>query len=133
MPHAGFSIHVADSRGEDTIIVAAAVINCRGSETLPTARIPLLRSILRPEIGIASVNRPESGITVNADFEASPGVYVIGPLLSGYTTELDAIWNLESTPRIHALSERTAGTVASEFRRLKQPAYARRAFCKNLP
>lgn len=113
---AGFTIRAVGTSGAEVLIRAAAVIDCRGSGSLPSNRVPLLRSILRPESSIARVNRSILGIAVNTDFEASPGVFVMGPLLSGHATRRDAIWNLESAPRIHFLSERLAGIVANRVR-----------------
>ena len=113
---AGFTIRAIGTSGAELLIGAAAVINCRGSGSLPSNQTPLLGSILRPGSSIAHVNRSNMGIAVNVDFEASSGVFVMGPLLSGHATRRDAIWNLESAPRIHSLSERLAGIVASRVR-----------------
>ena len=114
-PVTGFTIHATDAGGARVIVRAAAVIDCRGSGRLLSNQMPLLRSILRPDSGIARINGSKSGIAVNANFEASPGVCVMGPLLSGHSTRHDAIWNLESAPRIHCYSEKLARILASKI------------------
>jgi uncharacterized NAD(P)/FAD-binding protein YdhS len=92
---------------------AAVVINCRGSGTLRLTRDQLLREILGPGSDIARSNSTGAGIAVTGDFEASPGMYVVGPLLAGHTTETDHIWNLEDAQRINDLTQRVAAIIAN--------------------
>lgn len=93
-------------------VQAAAVINCSGSEPLHQTSVPLLRNILGQD-GLARINAAGTGIHVTPDFEASPGVFVMGPLLAGHSSEARHIWNLESAPRIHEYAQHVAGVLAA--------------------
>ena len=108
-----FSVRAALEDGTETRLRAAVVINCRGSGTLRLTRDQLLREILGPGSDIARSNSTGAGIAVTGDFEASPGMYVVGPLLAGHTTETDHIWNLEDAQRINDLTQRVAAIIAN--------------------
>jgi uncharacterized NAD(P)/FAD-binding protein YdhS len=91
---------------------ADAVINCRGSGTLARTPSPLLRHMLSPETGLAVMNRCGRGLAVSSEFEASPGVFVVGPLLAGHSHGSDHLWNLERAERIDSLAVRVGPVVA---------------------
>jgi uncharacterized NAD(P)/FAD-binding protein YdhS len=112
---------IVDRRdGEQVAIKAAVVINCRGSETLSMTSDPFLYNIIK-RTEIARINEAGSGIKVSANFEASPNIFVMGPLLSGHSSETDHIWNLESAPRIHALAQRLARVIVTQMLREISP------------
>jgi len=115
----GFEIHATRLEGSSTVLRVAAVMNCKGSDTLANTQPPLLKDILKPDRDIARLNRCGRGIDVTETLEASPGVYVIGPLLSGHASELHAIWNLESAPRIYSLSQTLAGRLEEQLATLR--------------
>lgn len=102
----GFSIKAMAPNDFPFQLFSSAVINCSGAGALALTSNGLLRSILREGSEIAQMNRSQMGIRVGENFEASNGVFVIGPLLAGHTGDKDSIWNLESAPRIDALAQR---------------------------
>lgn len=114
-----------DVRGPDqarTQFRAQAIINCSGAGPLHSTSSQLLATILQDKSGIARMNSSNKGILVTENFEASDGVYVMGPLLAGHSGIRDWIWNLESAPRIEVLALRLADTLASELGRVELPA-----------
>jgi len=106
---------IADAaNGEQLRMQAAVVINCRGSGALSQTSDPFLRNILK-QSDIARINSAGAGIKVTADFEASPGVFVMGPLLAGHSSETDHIWNLESAPRNHGLAQHLVAVILKQI------------------
>jgi uncharacterized NAD(P)/FAD-binding protein YdhS len=110
-----FTITFSPASGSFKQLRAAAVINCRGSGTLAHARDPLLRDILRPDSDIAQPNRCGKGIAVSVDFEASPSVFVAGPLLAGHSCGSDHLWNLERAERLDWMAQRIAPAIAARL------------------
>ena len=119
-PHgaaSGFTVAFKMANGVSGQLCAAAAVNCRGSGTLAGAENLLLREILRPDNGIARTNRCGRGITVSGDFEATPGLFVAGPLLAGHSRGSDHLWNLESAQRLEWLARRLAPIIAARLAR----------------
>jgi uncharacterized NAD(P)/FAD-binding protein YdhS len=85
---------------------------------------PFLRSILDPREGIARINRSGQGISVSANFEASPGVFVVGPLLAGHSQEPFHLWNLERAERIDGLARHAASILAQRILFSREPVTA---------
>jgi uncharacterized NAD(P)/FAD-binding protein YdhS len=108
--------HSTGSRhGQTETLVADLVINCRGAGLLSRSESPFLRSLFNPQSGIARINRSGRGISVSAKFEASPGVFVVGPLLAGHSEGAFHLWNLERAERIEGLAKHTAGVLAERI------------------
>jgi uncharacterized NAD(P)/FAD-binding protein YdhS len=95
-----------------------AVVDCRGAGSLARSQLPLLRSLLDPAQGEARSNPSGLGIEVSPELEASPGVFVLGPLLAGHASEQLTLWNLDSAPRIDPLAARLAATLAARWARV---------------
>lgn len=112
-----------DGRPPETLDGALAIINCTGSARLDDDPRPLMRSILAGGASIARVTPSGRGLVVSARFEASPGVFVMGPLLAGYTHRDLHVWRLEVVARIESLAPRLARVLA---RRLLDAAHVRR-------
>ncbi|HVH13003.1 MAG TPA: hypothetical protein VM759_08125, partial [Longimicrobium sp.] len=112
-----------DGRPPETLDGALAIINCTGSARLDDDPRPLMRSILAGGATIARVTPSGRGLVVSARFEASPGVFVMGPLLAGYTHRDLHVWRLEVVARIESLAPRLARILA---RRLLDAAHVRR-------
>jgi len=93
-------------------ISADIVINCQGAGLLSRSDDPFLRTLIDPQNGIARLNRSGLGIAVSSTFEASPGVFIIGPLLAGHSEGTLHLWNLERAERIEGLAKRTASILA---------------------
>jgi uncharacterized NAD(P)/FAD-binding protein YdhS len=110
-----FTLEIFTARDLIQQVRTAAVINCQGSGTMARTPDPLLRHILRPESGVAVANRSGHGIAVSAQFEASPGVFVVGPLLSGHSHGSDHLWNLERAERIDSLAARVGPALAGRL------------------
>lgn len=81
----------------------AAVLNCGGFENLDACTSPLLVSMMRS--GLCRPNRTNRGVLVNDEFEASPGLHVIGPLVGGNFNSTIRFWHVESAPRIRSLAK----------------------------
>jgi uncharacterized NAD(P)/FAD-binding protein YdhS len=78
-----------------------AIINCSGSERLSSAQLQseLIRNLL--ERGWVRPTGSDLGICVNDDLETdTPGLYVMGPMLTGNVLEDGPAWNLEHCGRI---------------------------------
>jgi uncharacterized NAD(P)/FAD-binding protein YdhS len=115
--HAADLFVIVDTEDEEQVSVqSAVVINCRGSERLNMTCDPLLCNILEQR-NVARINAMGNGIAVTPSFEASPGIFVMGPLLACHSSDVNHIWNLESAPRIHALTERLAAVILKQILR----------------
>lgn len=117
-PHgaaSGFTVAFKKANGVSGQLCAAAVVNCRGSGTLAGAENPLLREILRPDSRIARSNCCGRGIAVSEDLEASPRLFVAGPLLAGHSCGSDHLWNLESAQRLDWLARRLAPIIVARL------------------
>ena len=110
--------------GQTETLVADVVINCRGAGLLSRTNNPFLQSVLDSRDGIARINRSGQGISVSSNFEASPGVFVVGPLLAGHSEEPFHLWNLERAERIDVLAKHAAGILAQHILLSRQPIAA---------
>ena len=120
-----FEVRLRHSQAVQTeTLVADVVINCCGAGLLSRANNPFLRNILDSREGIARINRSGQGISVSANFEASPGVFVVGPLLAGHSKEPFHLWNLERAERIDDLAKHAAGILAQRILISREPIAA---------
>jgi len=110
-----FTVTFKSASGSPGQLSGEAVINCRGSGPLSRTPSLLLRDLLHSDSGIARPNRCGNGIAVSGDFEASPGLFVAGPLLAGHSHGTDYLWNLERAERIDWLARRIAPTIAARL------------------
>nr|WP_253900433.1 FAD/NAD(P)-binding protein [Mycobacterium asiaticum] len=92
----------------------AAVVNCGGFEEVDACSSPLLTSMMQN--GLCRPNRTNRGLLVNADFEASPGLWVIGPLIGGNFNSTIRFWHAENAPRIRALAKSLAVRLVASIR-----------------
>ncbi|WCT12942.1 FAD/NAD(P)-binding protein [Mucilaginibacter jinjuensis] len=79
-----------------------AVLSCSGFETFDECTNPLITDALSK--GLCRINISGKGIWVNNQFEASPNLYVIGPLLAGNVNDILRYWHLESVARLSELA-----------------------------
>jgi uncharacterized NAD(P)/FAD-binding protein YdhS len=91
------------------------VINCRGAGLLSRSDNPFLRSLLDPQRNLARLNRSGQGISVSDNFGASPGVFVVGPLLAGHSEGRFHLWNLERAERLEELAKHTASALVEHI------------------
>jgi uncharacterized NAD(P)/FAD-binding protein YdhS len=90
---------------------AALVINCTGSTSLDHDPTPLMRSLRAAGDTIAPINPTRRGFAVDARFESTPNVFVMGPLLAGYSHGATHVWRLESADRISLLAPQLAAAM----------------------
>lgn len=86
-----------------------AIVNCSGSEPLnaPELHSVLMRGLL--ERGWLRPSGSDFGIHVNDDLETdTPGLYVIGPMLTGNVLRGGPEWNLEHCGRISQFARQLA-------------------------
>ncbi len=83
------------SRSSDRVDV---IINATGSAGLTPGVSPLLDSII--EGGLATPTPSNAGFVVDDDYAASPGFFVMGPLLAGNVLDGRPVWHLEHAGRI---------------------------------
>lgn len=74
------------------------VVSCIGFESIQDCSCPLIRDAITK--GLCRINKSGKGIAVNASFEASPGLYINGPLLAGNVNETIHFWHLENVSRL---------------------------------
>lgn len=109
----GFTVMIRQE-AETLSLDAAVVVDCSGSEPLTRPSHPLLRNLLGQD-DLARVNAAGAGIEVTSALEASPGLFVMGPLLAGHSSDAAQIWRLESAPRICSLAQRLATELATHI------------------
>lgn len=88
------------------------IVNATGFETIPETRSRLLRQMQKT--GIASASRSHAGLTTDSRFRTAEGIYVVGPLLSGFHHGGTAVWHAESVTRIIELAARIAPHIVTD-------------------
>ena len=78
------------------------ILNCTGSHKLDQSGSELILSMLHS--GLCVMNLSGTGIEVNDHFEASPNLYIIGPMLGGNMNKLIHFWQLENASRLTYLA-----------------------------
>ena len=96
------------------------VFNCSGFEALDqNSSLPLIRSLL--DRGLVATEPGQIGFRVDEQFQASKGLYVMGPLLSGNIINGQPVWHMEHCGRIIHFSSMLADVLADQ-----SPAFASR-------
>lgn len=94
------------------------LVNCLGAAPIGQSEDRFLQSLA----GRYGVNASGHGFCVNPDFEMDENLYLLGPLLAGFTRPEHSIWHLESIPRIVAyaggLADRVAGRMSQSGRKI---------------
>lgn len=92
------------------------IINATGFESVAESRSPLLQNMLAT--GTATASSSGAGLATDGRFRTAPGVYVLGPLLSGFNHDGMVIWHAESVNRIiHLAAQLAPGLVDDTIRR----------------
>ena len=86
---------VMASRSSDRVDV---IVNATGSAGLAPGTSPLLDSII--DGGLATPTPSNAGFVVDETYAASPGFFVMGPLLAGNVLDGRPTWHLEHAGRI---------------------------------
>ena len=99
----------------------AVIINATGFESVAEARITLLRNLLAS--GTATASSSGAGLAADSHFRIAPGIFVLGPLLSGFNHDGTVVWHAESVNRIVHLAAQLAPVLISDAvaRRAAQP------------
>jgi len=79
----GFAV-VFEHNGTKRTLFADVAINCMGTPRLKDSDSLLFQNLLT--VGLIAPNDSGAGIEVNENFEASPGLFVMGPMLGGGTS-----------------------------------------------
>lgn len=88
------------------------IVNATGFETVADTRSHLLRQM--QENSIARVSQSRAGLATDNNFRAAKGIYVIGPLLSGFHDGGTAVWHAENVSRIIELADRVAPYIIAD-------------------
>lgn len=102
-----------------------AIVGATGFEGVATTRAPVIQNLLRT--GLAGASNSDAGLRVDSRFQASPGLFVIGPLLAGNAHRNMLIWHAESVQRIMAITRDAASDIAQELRVVTSGACAARS------
>ncbi|BBZ27091.1 hypothetical protein MMAD_13860 [Mycolicibacterium madagascariense] len=110
-----FEVTIADGRGEQRALPVryAAVVGAVGFEGVSHTGAPLLRQLL--DAGIVEASGSDAGLRVDEQFQAAPGLYVMGPLLAGNAHPRLLVWHAESVRRIMSLAPEAAKSIAREM------------------
>jgi uncharacterized NAD(P)/FAD-binding protein YdhS len=74
------------------------VVSCIGYETINDCSCLFVNDALRK--GLCKINQAGKGLEVGSTFEASPGLYVYGPLLAGNVNDTIHYWHFENISRL---------------------------------
>jgi uncharacterized NAD(P)/FAD-binding protein YdhS len=88
----------------------SVVVSCAGFQDVANSSSTLLQNLIRR--GICAPNTSRRGIAINAEYEASPGCHVMGPLVAGNIIGKVKVWHAESCTRIIQLSQTLAEILA---------------------
>jgi uncharacterized NAD(P)/FAD-binding protein YdhS len=105
-----------DRRGEVRVLPGRVqvVINCAGfSKTSDLPDSNLLRRLL--DRGLVRPTANSAGLLVNDEMEASPGIFVLGPLLAGNVVKGTAIWHVEHCGRISRFARDLGGILGQRL------------------
>ena len=91
----------------------AAVISCAGFQDITKSSSTLLQNLIRR--GVCTANESKRGLAINASYEASPGCYVMGPLVAGNIIGTFKVWHAESCTRIIHMSQQLAEILDREW------------------
>ena len=107
--------YLAGRTGGPRVLAApiSVIVSCAGFQDVAKTSSPLLQNLIRR--GLCTPNASQRGLTINADYEASPGCYVMGPLVAGNIIGTVKVWHAESCTRIIHLSQHLAEILAREL------------------
>lgn len=88
----------------------SVIVSCAGFQDVAKSSSTLLQNLIRR--GLCAPNASGRGIAINAEYEASPGCHVMGPLVAGNIIGAVKVWHAESCARIIHLSQTLAGILA---------------------
>lgn len=102
-----FSVQIATDNGHREV-ATAVIIDCSGFGSISTTTDPLL-SQLRDSTSLSlSANETDKGFKLRSSFEASENLFVLGPLMTGFSGPGTHIWHLQNIRRIRELAGRVA-------------------------
>lgn len=90
----------------------AAVVSCAGFQDVTKTSSVLIQNLIRR--GVCAPNASKRGFAINAEYEASPGCYVMGPLVAGNILGTFKVWHAESCTRVINMSKQLAEILARE-------------------
>jgi uncharacterized NAD(P)/FAD-binding protein YdhS len=108
-----FEIVSSDRSGSGSTDLVDIVINCLGTRDLRNTEYPLLSKIL--ERGLVRINEVGRGLQVDENFVASPGIFVLGPLLAGTANRKFVMMRLENIVKIFGYSGQVAAAIAQSL------------------
>ena len=92
----------------------SVIVRCAGFQDVAKSSSTLLQNLIRR--GLGAPNASQRGLAINAEYEASPGCYVMGPLVAGNIIGTVKVWHAESCTRIIQLSQNLAAILAHALR-----------------
>jgi hypothetical protein len=95
---------------------AQILVDCTGFGVLSNTPDALLRQLSGPA-GMLSANTTDRSFVLEPTFEAYPNLFVLGPLMTGFSDRDTHIWHLENIPRIRELAGRVGSLVAERLSR----------------
>lgn len=103
----------------------SVVVSCAGFQDVAKSSSVLMQNLLRR--GVCAPNASKRGFALNADYEASPGCHVMGPLVAGNILGTFKVWHAESCTRIIHMSKHLAEILIREQRPLRPAPKTRRS------
>lgn len=94
--------------GKFSYVSASAVVLCTGYPALQLTADPLITQLYTDPTCGMRINQGGRGFDVDDHFQAVPGFFVLGSLLSGICNAYGAYFDLENTARLWMLSELVA-------------------------
>ena len=91
----------------------SVIVSCAGFQGLTQTSSILLQNLIRR--GLCTPNASKRGLVINAEYEASPRCYIMGPLVAGNIIGTAKVWHAESCARIMQLSQHLAGILLREL------------------
>ncbi len=90
----------------------SAAISCAGFQDVTKTSSVLMQNLIRS--GLCAPNASKRGFAINAQYEASPRCYVMGPLVAGNILGTFRVWHAESCTRILTMSKQLAEILARD-------------------
>lgn len=110
-----FLVRMEFDDGRSKTRQSPVVVDCTGFGTISATSSPLLRQLRAGPAFSLPVNVRDKGFKLNSTFEAYPNLFVLGPLMTGFSNQDTHIWHLQNIPRIGDLARRVASLISSRF------------------
>ena len=109
-----FSVQIATDDGPRKV-TTPVIVDCTGFGSISSTSDPLLSHLRDPSGFSLSANPTDKGFKLESTFEASRNLFVLGPLMTGFSGPGTHIWHLQNIRRIRELAGRVSSLISDRI------------------